>query len=71
MYDNRGLLAGISLDFERGLDYFPASTPPSLRAKIMPHLVRDVRAAMDKSGHKLALGLRLTPRWDTLHNQGL
>ena len=71
MYASKGLLAGISLDFERGLQYFPAGTPQSVRSSIMPQFVKDVRVAMDKSGHELALGLRLTPRWDTLWQQGL
>jgi hypothetical protein len=71
MYASKGLLAGISLDFERGLDYFPTGTPQSVRSSIMPQFVKDVRLAMDKSGHELALGLRLTPRWGTLQKQGL
>ena len=71
MYASRGLLAGISLDFERGLDYFPTGTPQSVRSSVMPQFVRDVRAAIDKSGHELALGLRLTPSWSTLRQQGL
>ena len=70
MYGSKRL-AGISLDFERGLDYFPTGTPEAVRSSIMPAFVRDVRLAMDKSGHELALGLRLTPQWGRLRDQGL
>jgi len=62
---------GISLDFERGLDYFPASTPPAARARIMTSFVRQIRAALDATGVQMALGLRLQPTWATLRSQGL
>ena len=62
---------GISLDFERGLNYFPDSTPPAVRARIMTGFVRQIRAALDATGVQMALGLRLQPNWAMLRSQGL
>ena len=45
MYAPAGL-AGIELDFERSLDYFPASTPDDERRTLMMGFVRDIRAAI-------------------------
>ena len=66
-------LAGIELDFERSLDYFPASTPNEQRRTLMMGFVRDVRAAIDAApgGEALTLGVRLSPHWEALRAQGL
>ena len=72
MYAPRGLLAGIELDFERGLDYFPPSTPLPTRRAIMHGWLVDVRQRIEVAGaDELALGLRLSPHWDALRAQGL
>lgn len=72
MYVPRGL-RGIELDFQRGLDYFPQSTPLGTRRGIMRAFLRDIRARMDAASpsQPLALGLRVTPSWGTLRLQGL
>ena len=55
----------------QGLDYFPPTTSGEVRQEIMTTFIRDVRKALDATGTKLALGLRLTPTWATLRSQGL
>jgi hypothetical protein len=96
MYVARGV-HGISLDFERGLDYFAARVPLAKRKIIMKDFLRGIRARIDNatiaarnvwdacysqhgqtSTHcgveppaEVALGVRLTPRWGQLQEQGL
>eukprot|EP01046_Picozoa_sp_COSAG06_P029202 COSAG06_NODE_2691_length_6430_cov_2.427648_10_plen_416_part_00 len=94
LYVARGV-HGISLDFERGLDYFAKSVPMSERRSIMKGFVQGIRARIDKAtaaarvewsrGNQsaavaagrveppaeVALGVRLTPSWGQLREQGL
>lgn len=94
MYVARGV-HGISLDFERGLDYFAASVPLSERKMIIKSFLRGIRARIDNATNaartawaadhavgsevagrveppaEVALGVRLTPRWAQLQQQGL
>lgn len=94
MYISRGV-HGISLDFERGLDYFAASVPLSERRSIMKSFLRGIRVRIDNATSaaraawtagdsvvagasrrveppaEVALGVRLTPRWEQLRQQGL
>lgn len=73
MYAGQGV-GGISLDFQRGLDYFPPSTPAADREEIMHEFISGVRQAIDAArpaDTSVALGLRLTPTWSTLRAQGI
>jgi hypothetical protein len=74
---------GVELDFQRGLDYFAPDVPTSQRRTIMRGFVRDVRNRMEAARREgarsssapppppMALGVRLTPSWQRLREQGL
>ena len=64
----RGQLEGLELDFQRGLDYFPGSTPQATRTAVMAEFLRDIRAML---GPDAVLGLRLSPNAEVLQRQGL
>jgi hypothetical protein len=81
MYVLKGV-RGISLDFQRGLDYFAESVALDQRRSIMKGFLQDVRRRIDAAAAattaspgdtppEIALGVRLTPSWEQLRLQGL
>jgi hypothetical protein len=72
IYIPRGV-RGVELDFQRGLDYFPASVNTTERRRLMRAFVSGVRRSLEGAagGKDVALGLRVTPSWKVLRLQGL